>query len=177
MNCSEIVREMLRAGIVMLALAFVLAPDAAGARPITVGSIGDEPAAEIKKFSPFARYLAKQLQPAGIDEGKVVVAKDISQMAPFLREGKVDLYIDSPFPTVAVSRISGSKFLLRRWKKGVGEYHSTIFARKDSGISGLEDLKGKLIAFESRTGNREAFRKSTSRCRKASSRYEMASTG
>jgi phosphonate transport system substrate-binding protein len=118
------------------------------AAPIIIGSIHFEPAAEIKRFWPLARYLANQLQSAGIDHGRVVVAKSVFEMAAFLREGKVDLYIDSPFTSVAVSRLSGSKFLLRRWKKGVGEYHTVIFARKDSGISRLEDLRGKKIAFE-----------------------------
>ena len=35
----------------------------------------------------------------------------------------------------------------------------------------------RLIAFRFRTGKRDALRKSTSRCRKASSKYEMASGG
>src|SRR5215467_10353482 len=35
----------------------------------------------------------------------------------------------------------------------------------------------KLIALRSRTGNRDVLRKSASRCRKASSKYEMASGG
>jgi len=116
--------------------------------PIQVGSVSIEPAEEIKKFLPLAAYLAKELQPEGFDQGKVVVAKNILEMAGFLREGKVDLYIDSPFPVSAASRLAGSKFLLRRWKKGVAEYHSVIFAKKDGGINRLEDLKGKIVAFE-----------------------------
>jgi phosphonate transport system substrate-binding protein len=56
--------------------------------------------------------------------------------------------INSLFPVVAVSRLSGSRWLLRRWKKGSGEYHTVVFARQDSSITRLEDLKGKMIAFE-----------------------------
>jgi phosphonate transport system substrate-binding protein len=69
-------------------------------------------------------------------------------MASLLRDGKVDLHIDSPFPALAVSRLSGSRFLLRRWKKGVAEYHSVIFVKKDSDLRRLEDLKGKTLTFE-----------------------------
>jgi phosphonate transport system substrate-binding protein len=115
---------------------------------IVVGSIHTEAAAEIKRFLSFARHLGTQLRSEGISEGKVVVAKSIAQMASLLRERKVDLYIDSTFPSLAVSRLSGSKLFLRRWKKGVAEYHSLIFVKKDSGLSQPEDLKGKMIAFE-----------------------------
>ncbi len=120
----------------------------AWAGQINIGSISKEPTREIKKFLPISRYLAKHLNLEEINQCTVVVAKDIHQMAKFITEGNVDIYIDSPFPSMAVSRLSGSKFLVRRWKKGVGAYHSVIFARKDSSIERLDDLKGKMIAFE-----------------------------
>jgi phosphonate transport system substrate-binding protein len=133
--------------LLFAALVFLM-PQVTWAGPINIGSIQIEPAHEVKRFLPLARYLAKQLQSEGIDQGRVVVAESMPQMAALLREGKADLYIDSPFPSVAVSRLSGSKFLLRRWKKGLGEYRTVIFVRKDSGVSRLADLKGKMIAFE-----------------------------
>jgi phosphonate transport system substrate-binding protein len=134
--------------ILWVAALVFLVPQVAWTGPLTIGSISLEPAAEVKKFLPLAYYLAQQLQPEGIDHGRVVVADSIRQMAAFLREGKVDLYINSPFPALAVSRLSGSRLLLRRWKRGVAEYQAVIFTRQDSGISRLEDLKGKMIAFE-----------------------------
>ena len=143
-------QHMLRLKIIFFFLAVVLLSSRlTWGGQILVGSLNSrEPADEIKKFLPISTYLAKQLQSEGLEQGKVVVAKSVPEMAAFLRDGKVDLYIDSPFPSLAVSRLSGSKFLLRRWKKGIGEYHSVIFARKDSGINLLEDLQGKLISFE-----------------------------
>ena len=135
--------------IFFLVVAVLFFPQLAWAGPLNLGSINSkEPRDEIKKFWPLASYLAKELQSDGIDSARVVVAENIPAMATFLQEGKVDLYIDSPFPSVAVSHLSGSRFLLRRWKKGIGEYHTVIFTRKDSGISRLEDLQGKVIAFE-----------------------------
>ena len=128
--------------------ALISVPESTWARPINVGSVNTQPASEIKKFLPIASYLAKHLQSEGIDEGKVVVAKNIPEMASLFREGKVDVYIDTLFPALAVSRLSGSKLLLRRWKKGVGEYHTVIFTRTDSNIDRIEDLTGKLIALE-----------------------------
>lgn len=89
----------------------------AGAAPLSIGSIDVEAVGEMKKFLPFVQFLARELKGEGVDQGKVVVAQSILQMASFLKEGKVDLFLDGVFPSLAVSRLSGSKFLLRRWKK------------------------------------------------------------
>lgn len=143
-------RELRRsAGLILFFLgAILLLPRVAWAGPLHVGSISPEVGDEIKKFTPLANYLATALRPEGIDQGKIVVARSIHEMAQLLKQGKVDLYIDSPYPALAVSRLSGSKPFLRRWKKGIAEYRSVIFTRADSGVSRLEELKGKLIAFE-----------------------------
>jgi phosphonate transport system substrate-binding protein len=131
-----------------IVMGILLLPQLLWANGIYLGSISSTPAQEIKKFLPLAVYLGRELQSKGIVQGKVVVARNIAEMSDLLREGKVDLYIDSVYPSLAVSRLSGSKLILRRWKKGISEYHSVIFVRKDSDISRLEDLKGKIIAFE-----------------------------
>lgn len=134
--------------IALVAAALVLSPGLAWGGTLTIGSISTEAAAEIKRFLPVARYLAERLRGEGVAQGKVVVARSIPEMGRLLREGKVDLYIDSPFPALAVSRLSGSKVFLRRWKKGVAEYHTVIFTRRDSGIERLADLRGRIISFE-----------------------------
>jgi len=59
-------------------------------------------------------------------KGKVIIAKNIENISYLLREQKLDLYIDSPFPTIIVNEKSGSVPFLRRWKHGVAEYH-TVF--------------------------------------------------
>ena len=132
----------------LFAAAVLLLPQVACAESFKLGSISKSPVEETKKFSPLATYLARQLQSEGIDQGKVVVAESIPAMSSLLQMRQVDIYIDSLFPSFAVSRLCGSKFLLRRWKLGNGEYRSIIFTRKDSGIARLEDLKGKVFAFE-----------------------------
>jgi phosphonate transport system substrate-binding protein len=120
----------------------------AWAGTIHIGDIHAQPVDAIKRSTPLAKYLAKELQAEGIDQGKVVVVRTIPEMAGLIKEGKVDLFIDSPFPALAVHRIAGTKFLLRRWKKGMSEYRAVIFARRDSGVKQLEELNGKVIAFE-----------------------------
>ena len=84
----------------------------------------------------------------GIHEGRVVIARDIAEMARFLRDGTVDLYFDSSFPTLAVQELSGSEVILRRWEGADPTYWSTYVALGSNGIASVEDFIGKAIAFE-----------------------------
>jgi phosphonate transport system substrate-binding protein len=140
-------QSLVRATALLLMAGFVL-PSFVSAEPVVIGSVHREAAAEIKKFLPLANFLGKQLQPEGINEARIVVAQDVSQMGTLLRNGKVDLYIDSPFTSIAASLYSRSKLLLQRWKRGRAEYRSVIFVKKDSTLQRLEHLKGNVLAFE-----------------------------
>ncbi|MGH7847397.1 MAG: phosphate/phosphite/phosphonate ABC transporter substrate-binding protein [Candidatus Binatia bacterium] len=141
----------------LLIFAVLLLPVRTWAGTLNIGDIHADPMDAIKRSTPLAKYLAKELQSEGIDEGKVVVVRSIPEMGKLLREGKIDLFIDSPFPALAVSRLADTKFLLRRWKKGLAEYRAVIFALKDGGVARLEDLNGKLIAFEEPTSTSTYF--------------------
>ena len=72
----------------------------------------------------------------------------MGEMAKLLKSGDVNIYFDSPCPALTAMHRSGAKPFLRRWKNGIASYYTEIFVRKDSGIEKLEDLKGKVIAFE-----------------------------
>jgi phosphonate transport system substrate-binding protein len=128
--------------------AFLLLPQLAYTASFTIGSINTAPMVESGKFWPLANYLERQLRSEGIDVGKVVVAESIPTMSSFLKRQQVDLYIDSFFPSLAVSRLAGSNLMLRRWKMGKSEYSSVIFTQKNNDIARLKNLKGKIIAFE-----------------------------
>ncbi len=116
---------------------------------VRIGTIGNEPHGEIRKFQPLVDYLNNNLA-----QGKFVfkgaAASSVPGMIALFKEGMMDVYIDSPFPTYQVAESVGLVVWLRRWKKGIAEYHSVVFVRKDSRITSLEELKGKVIAFEDR---------------------------
>lgn len=118
------------------------------ARTLYLGSISDEPNLEIERFKPLADYLASQLAAQDIDAVDILIAADIEGMARLMRDQRVDLYIDSPFPILAVLERSGGEVLLRRWKQGVATYRSLLFTRNDSGIDSIADLPGHSVAFE-----------------------------
>jgi len=135
-------------------IAFMIAAVALGiaspgwAKSLTIGTISSTPTSDIRIFRPFADYLSSTLTSDGIDTIKVVAASSIQEMAALLQSGEVDLYIDSSVTALAVNKLSGAQFMLRRWKKGRNQYRSVIFVRQDSDIIRLADLRDKVIAFE-----------------------------
>lgn len=111
---------------------------------LVLGDISDEPTKKIEEYQPLADYLGASLNQVG----EVKIAPDMATMAQWLASGEVDIYFDSPYPAMIVSNRSNARPILRRWKDGVAEYSSIIFARRDSGLTTIDDLQGHVIAFE-----------------------------
>ena len=51
-------------------------------------------------------------------------------------------------PQLAVQDLSGAEILLRRWKNGLVSYSSTFVVRRDSGITRVDEIVGKILAVE-----------------------------
>ncbi len=115
---------------------------------LVLADVSGNAAWTIEHFQPLADYLANNLAEFGIQEGKVVVTKDLPTMMDYLESGQVDLYFDSPFPALEVYEKIGAQPLVRRWKGGRSEYHTLIVANTNSGISDLDGLLGQAIAFD-----------------------------
>ena len=114
---------------------------------LTIGSVSLNPTQEYEVVRPFADFVAANLHQVGIGRGRVVVVGSLSKMVEELREGKVDLLIDSPFPAVFVWQHADVEPILRRWKWGSDVYRSVVFTRADSGVESVDELAGKIIAF------------------------------
>jgi len=116
---------------------------------LTLGGVFQDPREPVEEhFRPLAAYVARKLSPSGETKGEVVVAASAAQLMKLLEEKRVDFYIESPYPTYMINRLGAATLLLRRWKGGMAEYRSLIFTSKESGIARLEELRGKIIAFE-----------------------------
>ena len=124
------------------------APELTESRAIVLGDISDDPAEVIEGSQPLADYLAAQLGEYGITEGQVRVAASTDEMAKLLANGEVDLYFDSTYPATLISDQSGAKVILRRWRFGVEEYRSVIFASAASGIASVNQLPGHMVAMD-----------------------------
>jgi phosphonate transport system substrate-binding protein len=115
---------------------------------IVIADISNNPAKKIKRYQPLADYLATRLNEFEIGVGEVQVASDMPTMIQWLKNGEVDLYFDSPYPAMYITDQSGAKPILRRWKGGQADYYTVFFTMKDREINSVEDLQGKIVAFD-----------------------------
>lgn len=143
-------------GLILFALAFEVvgtwgqSPAALRLETISFGliTVHDNPREKIEQYLDFVNYVARKLLPTSDIKGRVVVAPTVLHLIRLLNEKKVDFYIGTPYKTFLINEQTGAKLLLRRWKGGVAEYRTFIFARKEGGITRLDELLGKLIAFK-----------------------------
>src|SRR5215468_357449 len=119
-------------------------------KTITLGVVSPTNQKEVEEhFRDFVRYVARKLSSALPIEGRVVAASTQSALSKLLIERRVDFYLESPYPTYLINNVYGAgKLLLRRWKGGMADYYAVIFTKRNSEMKRLEDLRGKIIAFE-----------------------------
>ncbi len=98
----------------------------------------------LEKFTPIANYLSLQT-------GKTVevrIGSSYAEHIQYIGQNKVDIAYMGPASYVKMLSQYGSKPVLARLEiKGKPWFQGNIITRKDSGITSLDDLKGKRIAF------------------------------
>lgn len=139
--------------LLMLAACSPETPSDSGAEKLdddvlVIGDISNNPTEKKEFWQPLADYLEIQLADEGISKVEIAVASDLGTMLLWMKNGEVDLYFDSPYPVLVMGEESGAVPILRRFKGGVGEYHSVFFTRDDSEINSVEDIQGKKLALE-----------------------------
>lgn len=116
---------------------------------ISIGFVDYDAAKQIKRIQPTIDYIAEKLGDNKTKyEGRVIIVKNLDNITDLMKEQKLDLFLDSPFPTAKVAKKGGGVPFLRRWKDGVSQYHSVFIVKNGSSISTVNDFKGKNISFE-----------------------------
>lgn len=126
------------------------------ASTIVVGRVVKEPKEHIPKLQKMADYFAERLAHLDITNGDVLVAKNNQQMIQFLDDGLIDVVSETPLSALAFAEQAQAEILLRERRKGVANYRTIFFVRKDSHIHSLAELRGQRIAFED-PGSTSAF--------------------
>ncbi|SMP06701.1 phosphonate transport system substrate-binding protein [Shimia sagamensis] len=120
------------------------------AETLNLGTLNEGIRGQMRVFQPLLTYLETDLEDAGITEVRLVVHPSAELMAAAIARKEVDIFIDSPLVVAKVAQLSGGTPFLRNWKGGHAGYYSVIFTHVNSGITALEELRGKRIALEDR---------------------------
>ena len=115
---------------------------------LTLGKVTRKVSKQQRRMEPIIACLASRLSDVGIERGELLLAKDNDALIEYLQEGEVDIVLETPFSACLYKLKINTLPILMVQRQGVTEYRGLIFVRKDSGIHKLEDLKGKVIAFE-----------------------------
>jgi phosphonate transport system substrate-binding protein len=145
-------------GIIVLVIVLQArsAPAGSAFETISMGVVSTKPKPRIDEQSDFVHYLAGKLFPSAHIKGNVAVVSTALELAKLLNERKVDFYVESPYPTYIINKQTGARVLLRRWKDGASDYRGVLFTTKDSGVTRLDDLLGRIVAFED-SGSTSAY--------------------
>ena len=110
----------------------------------------NEPDRMLRVYSDLLAELRKRLAPKGIGVAPLVIAKDLSELSQRLKQGEVDLVIESVFPTFELQERSGQMLApeLAIVRRNQREYHTVFFARRKGAIKTLEDLKGRTLVLQ-----------------------------
>lgn len=127
------------------------AEQAASDRVLVLGRMG-APAEAFSRFGPLAKLLGQRVSDRGANwRGLVRPAASLEEMARALKAREVDLLIDSSLAMLELVDQGVAEPLLAAERKKVLAYHSVLFSRKDAPLARLEELVGKVIAFEDPT--------------------------
>lgn len=123
-------------------------PDTHEGPTITIGDVDpDTPTSRVQKIRPLADYVAAELNwhPSRV---QIMVARSLDDIAVMMKEGRVDLFVDSAFPNVEVSGEIGSTIILQSLVDGQKFYRSLIVVRLDSEVQSIQDVPGRRLAFQ-----------------------------
>ena len=116
---------------------------------LVLGRISDDPSAHYAQLKPLLDYVVPRMREVGITEGRILMARDAQQMASYLRRNRVDWVTETASTAVQLEQRAAAKPILLTERSGVSRYHTVFFARKDSPIQTLEDLRGHTLALQS----------------------------
>lgn len=142
-------KDRLRRWLCLVVLLAPLSSACAGEPGVLVlGRISDDPKAHYEQLRPLLEYVVPRMADVGIREGRILMARDSQQMASYLRRGRVDWVTETAAAAVLLRQRAQARPLLLTERDGKSHYHSVFFARRDSGLRGVDDLRGRTVAFQ-----------------------------
>ncbi|SON48509.1 phosphate/phosphite/phosphonate ABC transporter substrate-binding protein [Vibrio tapetis] len=121
---------------------------------LSIGLVSNKAKENIAHFQPLMDLLAQKL---GYQSGEVRICNSYAELASLAESGEIDLTSASTYSALILEQHHGINILAKRWKYGLGSYHSVFFSLRTSSINSLDDLVGKTIVFERNTSTSAYF--------------------
>lgn len=110
-----------------------------------MGYLSDRVEFSTAYMQPALKLFRDKLAPLGVKEVTLEVAPSIEEMGEWVRSGRVDVFVSTPYPVMRTARIAGTEPVMNGVP--VKPRHAAFCVRKDSPIKSLDDLAGKKLAF------------------------------
>ena len=136
--------ERLGRALAAALVAFAVGPAAAGDRPLVLAFVPQE---NPEKLLGDVRAIDRYLEDAMGRRVEARVTADHAAAVESLAAGAADIAFMGALPYVMARERIGAAALLSEVYRGKPSYSGAVFVRRGSGISSLEDLRGKSIAF------------------------------
>lgn len=146
--CAVIISQFTGGGGEVFAAEKFAAEKKVTGQRFVIGRISTKPTTKLPKLEAMSRYLSQALPDTEQITFDEIIVPSVGAMVKLLKTGAVDLVSETPLAAMELVQAAGAEIILHEWKKGVAEYSTILITRKESGITSLEDLKGRVIAFE-----------------------------
>ena len=148
---------LLMAGLVMAAFSPIATHARDPSEVLVLGRVSDDPKSQYESMKALLDYVVERMGDVGIHEGRILMARDALQMASYLRRGRVDWVSETGAGAMLLQRRADAQTLLLSERNGIRRYHTIYFARSDSKVKSIDDLRGHRIAFQNSTSTSAYF--------------------
>ncbi|GAA0701082.1 phosphate/phosphite/phosphonate ABC transporter substrate-binding protein [Marinobacterium maritimum] len=132
----------------LLAWCLLLTGGSVSAKTLVLAQISDRPKKDFRQLRPMAEHIVEALAPFGYDSASVKIYPDLSQLETAIRKGQVHWITETPLSAARLYQHQLATPIARKWKRGQHTYQSLIYVPADSPVQSLQDLTGRVIAFE-----------------------------
>ncbi len=114
---------------------------------LVIGRISEDPRTLHQTLKPLLDYVVARMADLGIRRGEVLLAPSDAVMRSYLRTGLIDWVSETPAQALQIES-AGARPILVTERKGRSKYRTVFFARKETGIGSLADLRGRRLALQ-----------------------------
>ena len=120
----------------------------AAGRVLTIGSASHTPREHYAALRAMADWLATDCTDLGVSEVRVLFTPNLAALVAAFAQSRVDVVSETLLGAAELTGRAGAEAALLERRSGVRRYHTVFFTRQSSLLTGLQGLRGKVLALE-----------------------------